>query len=206
MAENVDRFRELVDLAQSGDIQSATDKVGPFRVNPYYYEDPHLLSTVGYFMNVITPLMHEHIQEDSHGVSIYQIISRDSSENKRVSRNGGESLILADRAGYIYTDRETVEEDGAQVTKTLYKPTKAILDIEVNKLFVGKYTSPETRGCLGALAIGLPSSIVAYNTLGRPLLAISAGTFAIAAGGKLSEKHGKILAGREAYRHYQQST
>lgn len=202
--ENVEQFRQMVDLAQTGELQSAVAKRGPFEVNPYYYDNPRLVSVVGFFMNTLVPVIQENSDSDDEAVSIRQIYMRHMEEHGGTS--AGVSVTtsarwLADRGGYIYK-APGVNDDDPDPVLPLYKPTKAILDITLREVFVGKHTSPEAKGCLGGLAIGLTTGIAVANTTGRPLAAISAGLFTAAGGMQFGEWYGKVQAGREAFKHY----
>lgn len=202
--ENVEQFRQLVDLAQTGELQSAVAKRGPFEVNPYYYDNPGLVSVVGFFMNTLVPVIQETSGLGDEAVSIRQIYMRHMNEHDGAS--AGVSVTtsarwLADSGGYIYKATR-IDDDDPDPVLPLYKPTKAILDIVPREVFVGKHTNPEAKGCLGGVAIGIGAGVTVATITGRPLNGLWAGLLTSAGGMEFGEWQGKVQAGREALKHY----
>jgi hypothetical protein len=155
-------------------------------------------------MNTLVPVIQENSNTDDEAVSIRQIYMRHMEEHGGTS--AGVSVTtsarwLADMGGYIYKASGFNDDDPDPVAP-LYKPTKAILDITPREVFVSKHTSPEAKGCLGGLAMGVGAGVTVASVTSRPLLALSAGLFTTASGMKLGEQYGKLKTGREAFKHY----
>ena len=187
-----------MELAESGELQSAESKVGPFTVNPHYYENPQLVRAVGFFMNTIVPMMQE--------IDPLEGSLEETDFFRRQRLQGYERFAMtsvsriADRAGYLVKIADYSPDD-PDSTLT-YQPTRNILDIEPREVFIGKRTAPELRGCLGGVTIGATTGVTVGVATGRVLTGLAAGGFAASGAMKLGEAHGKLVAGREAYKYY----
>lgn len=211
---NIARFGELVELAESGELQDAEDRVGPFNVNPYYYEGRDLVAAAGLFMNCIVPEMQEWQPEDGDGLKIDDMRQRYMERTSTYTHNR-EALasagFLADKAGYLVRINEYVPGDSSTVFP-IYQPTKRIMDLEQNDVFVGKHTLKIDIGCLpmiGAGAVGtvFARSVVEASEQTVPSFFIVAGLLGgLGLGGVASRQYRNLRAGTEAYRYYSGET
>lgn len=205
MPEGVDQFRKLVDLAQTGELQSAVSKVGGFNVNPHYYENPSLMRMVGFFMNVVVPTMQEFDQNSEGGISTIRLANIGSSDYGITASTAAPALGLADKAGFVYKADVVPNGDTPQTSLGYYRPAKNIMNLEPADLMRGKYVTPELKGCsLGFVA--LFASTATGVAMKNPLLGVAVGGLSTAGGMKLGYKHGKFKAGRQAYKYYRQAS
>lgn len=204
--ENIDKFTNLVNLAQTGEMQSAVDKYGPFNVNPYYLEDPEMIKAVGFFMNAVVPELKENYRNGGTGIEISKI---GSDYRKKLAENGRDiypenSVHIADKAGYlIKVEQKSPVEDDSDYIPQIYMPTRNLMEIKDNEVYLGKNIL-HLSGCLGSLAVGTAAGYLSYRNIefNNIYTPIAIGSFSTAGYLGLQSKFQKLQAGREAYKYY----
>ena len=200
--ETIEQFRDWVELAESGDLQSAVKKIGPINLNPYYSENPLMANSVAYFLGRIVPLAQSRYSEDPQSTFTLEEAITDE-RIQVVNYMQIKTVELADKSGYLICE-DNNEEDFLQ---SKYSPARMCLELDSVDVFSTKFDSPDSRGCLTGFGGGLVGSMVVFSQVDVPPITkvplTMLGFFSGAGYGMVAGKnYGKFRAGRQAYKHY----
>lgn len=196
--EDVTEFSSLVALAETGEMQSAVDTFGPYKVNPYYFDNPRMANLVGYFMNTVAPLAQRRHEDGDRPFSLNDIMA--TSSQSKLYEELTKTIELADRAGFLYK----VSENEVSTLSAEYKVTRSGIELDPVEVFVTRYTKPERRGIATAFISGAAGALAVLTQMDidytlTPVYFTGTAIFSMYVGGRIGNKTEKLLSGREAF-------
>lgn len=191
-----DSYREMIEMAERGEMQAATRRLGPVQVNPHYFRQPGMVNAAGIFLNTLAPLIR---RSPEQSIRLTDVMA---------TENGGQAgetqlqitILLAKGAGFLAVNPYLPKnEDGPA-----YRLTERGMDTEEADVLVTKHNDPNRlmlpviagqAGCMGTVAL----TEIPQIDDGMAALAITLG---LAGAGGAFNVYTRVAAGREAYNYY----